>query len=294
MSESKQPTLWHRLLGTLLTDLLTPVQITVQVEVPLLSNPPTADILLIRREGDRWTAEQRDRLPDGIRSRSASHILLEFKATESLNRKKLIQALAYGHFYQQTQGLRDRQMALVLLVARRPQTRTLQLFDFLATDHPGVYESQNPLLSHLTLISLGELANTSHNAFIRCFATQKTAREEAFAMLEDVGYALVEPPVANLLAGLRQIWLKGDGEMSEELTADNVKALGEKWFDLMLKVMPPEEVMRHYRPEQRIAGLRPRDIVRRFRPEELLTELSREEIEAFLQRQKEKEEAENK
>lgn len=34
--------------------------------------------------------------------------------------------------------------------------------------------------------------------------------------------------------------------MSEELTADNVKALGEKWFDLMLKVMPPEEVMRHY------------------------------------------------
>ena len=51
MNQQPPRILWHRLVGTLFSELLTPVNITVQTEVPLLSKSPLADLLLIRREG---------------------------------------------------------------------------------------------------------------------------------------------------------------------------------------------------------------------------------------------------
>ena len=44
-------TQWHRLLGQLLEELLTPVGITVLTGFPIMTNPPEADVLLLRREG---------------------------------------------------------------------------------------------------------------------------------------------------------------------------------------------------------------------------------------------------
>ncbi len=45
METSNTPkTRWHRLLGTLLEKLLSPVGVTVSTEVPIMSNPPQADI----------------------------------------------------------------------------------------------------------------------------------------------------------------------------------------------------------------------------------------------------------
>ena len=77
-------TRWHRLLGTLLEYLLTPVDISVHCDVKVMVNPPEADILLLRRETAQWTEQQRLRLPDGIRNTRAQHILLEFKYSESV------------------------------------------------------------------------------------------------------------------------------------------------------------------------------------------------------------------
>lgn len=50
-------TQWHRILGALLEMLLTRFGIIVQTEVQVMSDPPKVDILLLRREGDEWTAE---------------------------------------------------------------------------------------------------------------------------------------------------------------------------------------------------------------------------------------------
>ncbi len=46
---------WHRLLARLLEELLTPVGITVNPEVPVMSEPPKVDILLLikKNEGGR-------------------------------------------------------------------------------------------------------------------------------------------------------------------------------------------------------------------------------------------------
>ncbi|MCL4867933.1 MAG: hypothetical protein KJ063_03105 [Anaerolineae bacterium] len=89
MSNPPDKTFWHRLLALLLTYILTPINIHVQTDVPVMGDPPEVDILLLRREGKQWTPEQRERLPDGIRDGSAHTVLVEFKATESINLDKL-------------------------------------------------------------------------------------------------------------------------------------------------------------------------------------------------------------
>ncbi|RLC07897.1 MAG: hypothetical protein DRI57_25070, partial [Deltaproteobacteria bacterium] len=97
--QKPQKTRWHRLLGRLFRELLVPTGILVYTDVPVMGDPPEADILLLRKKRSRWTEEQRSRLPDGIRDSRATHILIEFKYTESVNRNALIQTLCYDYLY---------------------------------------------------------------------------------------------------------------------------------------------------------------------------------------------------
>lgn len=106
-------TRWHRLLGTLLEQLLTPVGISVQCDVKVMVNPPEADILLLRRQTSEWTKAQLERLADGIRDSKASHILVEFKYSESLNEKALQQALSYDYFYKTANHLSEKQVVKI-------------------------------------------------------------------------------------------------------------------------------------------------------------------------------------
>ncbi|HRJ41292.1 MAG: hypothetical protein KJZ86_09625 [Caldilineaceae bacterium] len=80
---------WHQLLGKLLELTLTPVDIQVETEVQITSEPPKFDILLLRRKTARWTDQQRALLPDGIRESNAAHHLLEFKYSESVGEDSL-------------------------------------------------------------------------------------------------------------------------------------------------------------------------------------------------------------
>ena len=97
--QTSSKTRWHQLLGKLLEEWLTPVGITVQTDVPVTSEPTKADILLLRNSANRWNAEQKSRLPDGIRESHASYILIEFKYSESVNKDAFLQILSYvsGH-----------------------------------------------------------------------------------------------------------------------------------------------------------------------------------------------------
>jgi hypothetical protein len=92
---STSKTRWHRLLGSVLEQLLTPVGITVHTDVPVMSDPPEADIVLLRRDTRTWTKAQLARLADGLRHTHASHLLIEFKYTESVNEDALLQTLCY-------------------------------------------------------------------------------------------------------------------------------------------------------------------------------------------------------
>ncbi len=90
--------------------------IDVQPNVSVMTKSPEADILLLRRDTPQWTAMQRAHLPDGIRDSKASHILIEFKQTESFNEKALTQAVGYDYFYKQAKKLLHTEVQTVLLI----------------------------------------------------------------------------------------------------------------------------------------------------------------------------------
>ena len=45
----------HRLMGRIFEIALTPLDILVQSEIQMMSEPPRADLLLLRRKGKVWT-----------------------------------------------------------------------------------------------------------------------------------------------------------------------------------------------------------------------------------------------
>ena len=283
MADKKGKTQWHRLLGTLLEETLSPVGITVQTEIPIMSNPPRADILLLRREQEEgWTPAQYGRLPDGVRDSSAKHILLEFKYTESINRKALLQALGYDIFYKLAQRLNDGDVQTFLLSARKPRAEFMQTFGYQVKNKRGVYHSTNPILAHLVILSLNELEADGHNAFVKCFASRKREKEDAFDVLEG---EKLDVSSYRFVTGLRRYWFDAQGEdqMDVELTSEQVFALGKGWSDMMLAMMTPEERLAGLQPEERLAGLQPKERLAGLQPKERLAGLTQEEIEAYLQ-----------
>ncbi len=292
MSQSSSPVLWHRLVGTLFRELLTPVNITVQTEVPLLNKPPQGDLLLIRREGKTWTEEQKALLPDGIWQNNARETLLEIKITESLREDTVQKAAGYDLFYRENQRLKPADLATMIVSARRPRPSFLERLGYQQAEAAGVYRSAYPVVQRVGLILLNELSDETHNAFAKCFASRKSVKEHAFQTLEGTGFAIAGVAVMTFLVGLRHYWHEGEESMSSELTAEKVMDMGERIIQIILQKLPPEEVLRQYRPEEvlrqyrpeeRLIGLRPEEVVRQYRPEELLRQYSPEEIEAYLQ-----------
>lgn len=181
------------------------------------------------------------------------------------------------------------------MVAKRPRADRLEAFDLTPTNQPGVYGSRHYLLERVTVIVLSELENIAHNAFVKCFATQKKAKEQAFHTLENARFGLMEATVITYLLGLQQLWSEGETPMSNEITPEKVMEMGEKWIDVLLATLPPEQIVEHYRPEdllrqyrpeERLKGLHPEEVLRQYRPEELFSNLEPEEIEAYLQQLK--------
>ncbi|MEM1010242.1 MAG: hypothetical protein AAGJ35_14705 [Myxococcota bacterium] len=154
MSDTYSKTRWHHLLGTLLEFLLPPVGIQVQIEPQVMSEPPQADIILLRRDTPFWTPEQQARLADGIRDTAANHVLIEFKYSESVDYDAIQQTLSYEYAYRKSQQLKNAQIACFLLSAKTPQATTLQKLDYHQTQQALCSLSGRSLSeSRVTLLS---------------------------------------------------------------------------------------------------------------------------------------------
>jgi len=56
---TKSPkTLWHRIFGQLLEGLLTPLNLDVYTDLPVMAFPPEADIVIIRRKEAIWKGKE--------------------------------------------------------------------------------------------------------------------------------------------------------------------------------------------------------------------------------------------
>ena len=129
--------LWHKLLGKILEELLTPVNITVETGFPIMAGSPEADVLLIRRNQPRWTEAQRSLLPDGIRDTQADHVLIEFKYSESVNQDVLFQALSYRYLYLKIQKLKPERLHTVIVSSKTPSQQFRMDFGYQESDRPG-------------------------------------------------------------------------------------------------------------------------------------------------------------
>jgi hypothetical protein len=135
-SQSQQ-TDWHLPFGESLEWDLTPVGVPIYPEALVMSQPPRVDVLIPRQPKTAWTAEQLERLPDGIRQNTASHILLEFKYTESISDNAIIQTLGYDLFYQNSKKLAMDEVQTFLISAKKPQKETQKAYGYDKMLYPG-------------------------------------------------------------------------------------------------------------------------------------------------------------
>ncbi len=277
----KQQTSWHRLLARLLELVLSPVNIEVLSDVSVMTDPPEADILLLRRQTAQWTAAQRALLPDGIRDSKASHILIEFKYTESFNENALAQAVGYNFFYKRAKQLANNNLQTVIFSAKTPRTETLERLGYFQTQLTGVYRSKTPVFEQILLLSLNELSNEPHNAWIKCFASKKKVKEETLKHLKTLG--LCSDELTCLIGGLKKIWSifsKGESKMKMNFTPEEVTEFGRDLGEFWLAGLTPSERLAGLKPSERLVGLKPSELLACIKPAEIedyLNQLKKQE-----------------
>ncbi len=271
---------WHQLLGKLLELVLTSLGIKVYVDFNLMSKPPRADILLLRRDPHQltWTVEQLAYLPDGIRDSSASHILAELKYSEAVTGDVLEKVHGYDIFYRTTHELKKSEVATFILSSHTTKKEVLAEYGYEEVmGLPGVYRSRYPMVSRVTVLMLNELRDEPHNAFMKCFASRATEKRKAFRALMGMGFSVLSNSLWMFLAGLRRAMLgRGDEEM-KVITPDDVMALGKQMQEMLLESMSVEERLRGLASEERLRGLRPEERLRGLASEERLRGLRPEE-----------------
>ena len=289
-NKDSQKNQWHLWFAQLLEYLLSPVGIIVQPEPPVVGK---ADILLLKRENEQWTPEQLALLPDGVRNSQASHILLEFKYTETVNEDAFRQASGYDVFYIRGRDLAEEQVQTFLISAKKPQTERLIKFGYEHTKHDGVYRTSHWAMNRITLISINELSDEPHNMWVKCFATHRTEREKAFEHIKRLGVKFMTNPLKWFLTGLWEYWFKLKGEeMNIALTPKQITEMGKMWLPIFsveerLAGLKAPEVLAHFKPEERLAGLKAPErlaglkapeVLAHFKPEERLAGLKAPEV----------------
>ena len=291
---------------------MTPVDITVESEVQVMSEPPKADILLLRRQGKAWSEAQRQLLPDGVRDRQAQHHLLECKFSESFNEDALQQAVGYDYFYRQSQQLKGSELQTYIVSAKTPRAAVLESFGYYNSEHPGVYVSILPLAKRVVLLVLNELSDAPHNEFLRLFASRQQVRQQTIGHVLQQAPAHWPEPFWSVVFGLQRVYQLGDIAMSREMTVEDVIKIGDELRKQAIASASPDEISEHVReqlrkqaiasasldeisehvrkqavssapPEDRLAGLAPEDRLAGLAPDEMA--LLHEQIEALLAKQ---------
>ena len=250
---------WHQLFASNLEAILRPVNVEVLSDVKVMAKTPMMDVLLLRRSEPRWTPEQMARLPDGIRNCTASHVLLEFKYTESLSETVIHKAIGYDVFYKEFQKVDPQTAQSFIVSSKTPQAAFLTEFGYQQGAWSGVMESKLPVMRYLPLIILNELSSEPHNLAFKIFASRRKQRLEAIEALlrreDNVEFDY------NVLSGLFQLWTNKEFDMNTtELSNEKVIEMGRKFGRRYLQMLPPEERMR---------GLSPDDVFKNYSPEQI-------------------------
>ena len=234
MTDQPKKISWHSLLAQALKELMSPVDIQVLTEVQVTSEPPKADIILLRREGNTWTIEQLNCLADGLRDTDAEVLMIEFKYTESITSQALKKLIMYETLYQESEKLNQDQFRSFLISSKTPNTDILKRTGFESTGKNGVYASEIPCFETINVILLNEIDDTPHNAVFKCFASRQKEKNKAFDTMEhDVLPYRQTADLASIIAGIMRVMMEKtlDDSCVAEWTPDDIMEIGRKWID---------------------------------------------------------------
>ncbi|MEO5332443.1 MAG: DUF4351 domain-containing protein [Magnetococcus sp. YQC-5] len=243
MSHDGTKTCWHCLIAATLKELLEPVGIEVRTEVPVVSQSPKADIILLQRQAGR-TEEQRLLMADGLWDLDVAQILADVKVTQSLNERVFAKAYRYDDSYLEYAKLELYQLRTVIISSKTPQKALLDRCSFQPIGMNGVYENQPIFGRTLRLIVPNQLDNHARNAPLKCFASRMEERKKAFETLEMDGLPYMSEPFHAVVTGLRSNLMKNSLSNLDHagLTPDSVMLVGRRMLEATLDVMPDERL----------------------------------------------------
>jgi len=128
------------------------------------------------------------------------------------------------------------------LSAKKPRSGTLTFLGYQPTEYSGVYRTKNAVTRNVLLLSLNELSNEPHNAWIKCFASQKQTKKQALKIIKELGFVSIAGELKWLISGLMELWFGktlGEPQMTIEFTPEEVtefgKQLGDVWLGTCIK-----------------------------------------------------------
>lgn len=269
---------WHRWFGTVFEELLIPLGLDVQTEHPVMIDPPEADVVIIRKSGMGWTPEQLEALPDGIRDCNASHIIIEFKNTESLTEDALFVTGGYRVFYKQSRGLKDHEIQVFIASSKSPSRKILERHGYRPSNTAGVYHSQSSMVRLIPLIALNDLADKPYNDLYRLFGSKKKEKLRALERLMNEGLNKFPDKIGIfIMKAVRFLFWKGGTEIMS-YTPEEKAMFGDFLEEFIIPIMtlkewreklPLEDLLKGVPVKERLKGVALKDRFEGFTLEEI-------------------------
>jgi hypothetical protein len=215
----------------------------------------------------------------------------------------LLQALLYDHLYRISRRLKREVVQTFVVSARTPQRSVLTHFGYTASGLLGIYASHHEFVDAVNLIVLNDLATEPHNAFFKCFASQKKARDAAFALLDRLQVWQWSEELWATVNGLHTVMQQLEGDTMKTppfaLTPEYLRKLGAGMRREIIATLTPEDLenlapetrqrlLANLSPAERLAGLDPAERLANLSPAERLAGLDPAVIKAYLRQQEAK------
>ena len=173
--------------------------------------------------------------------------------------------------------------------AKKPRSSTLTFLGYQPTEYSGVYRTKNAVTRNVLLLSLNELSNEPHNAWIKCFASQKQAKTQALKIIKELGLVSIAGELKWLISGLMELWFGktlGEQQMTIEFTPEDVTEFGKRMGDIWLADLTVDDILARFETKEVLSHFKPEDMLPYVKPEDVLSHLKPEEIEEYLKQLK--------
>ncbi|MCG8424803.1 MAG: hypothetical protein MJE77_43500 [Proteobacteria bacterium] len=262
-------TFWHYPYASLITKRKPPSwEVTVEKVLSLL--PRAADQLLLRRKSTEGH-DQEAQVMRGLWPLLTDVALLEFKGpTHGLRQRDLMKLLSYGTEYLSLDECPIRKPSELSLVLAVPKETPTLLEEYAQCDlkpqePEGGYVRLTGWKYTMIVALLDQVAEAEHDDFIRLFTHDRKKVKDPKALQWMQAWVRKASTMEELK----------DTEEYEDIVKGLIDSVG---MEKLLSLIEPDEVFRHFKPEQRLAGLDPDEVLRHYDPEQRLAGLDQEQL----------------